>query len=460
MLASLLSLVLAASPEPDWARAVPEYRQMVSDLVGLDTTNPPGNEALAAEYLKRVFDREGISSEIYRPAAGRANLVARLKGLGSRRPLLLVGHLDVVGVERARWSSDPFVLSERDGHLHGRGVIDDKGMVAAEAMTLILLKRLGVPLSRDVILLAECDEESAGAFGVAWMLEHQRQAIDAEYALNEGGRTILAGDGASGQVAYLGVQTAEKRSINYRIVARGTSGHASMPRPDNPIAALARAISRVSDPPFPPALTAETRAFFPGVAPSQPEPVARAMAAVATPGETEAAAAVLAADLMYNAMLRHTVSATMIEGGFRANVIPAEAAATANVRLLPGADPEAMRAELTRRIGDPAVEVTFTPPARPEPPAVPFSGAVVDAVRTVAARLLPGAAVVPVLSTGATDSATLRAAGIAAYGVLPFPLTTADAGRMHGNDERMPTASLERGLKLTYGIVVEVAGAR
>ena len=169
-----------------------------------------------------------------------------------------------------------------------------------------------------------------------------------------------------------------------------------------------------------------------------------------------AAGAEVGRDLMYNAMLRHTVSPTMIQGGFRANVIPGSAEATLNCRLLPGTDPEGFRAELDRRVGDPGVKITFDPPKRPEAPPVPFDGPVVDAVRKTSARLFPGAPVVPLLSTGATDSADLRSAGITAYGILPFPLTTEDAGRMHGNDERMPVKSLEQGLRFLYGVVFEI----
>jgi acetylornithine deacetylase/succinyl-diaminopimelate desuccinylase-like protein len=406
-------------------------------------------------HLERVLTKEGIACRVYEAAPGRTNLVARLRGSGRRRPLLLLGHTDVVGVERALWATDPFALTERDGFLYARGVIDDKGMVAAEAATLIWLSRLAVPLERDVIFLAECDEESGGGLGVGWMLEHHRDAIDAELAINEGGRTILD----KGRVAFVGVQNSEKRSVNYTVTAAGTAGHASVPREDNCIVALSRAIERCTTPPFPVTLTESSRAFFRGIAPLQTPSLKLAIERLEDPREAEAAGAEVGRDLMFNAMLRNTVSPTIVKAGFKANVIPGTAEATLNCRLLPGADPEGFRKELERRIDDPSVRVSFDPPRRAEAPSVPFDGPLVEAVRRTAGRLFPGAPVLPLLSTGATDSADLRRAGIAAYGVLPFPVTTADATRMHGNEERMPLASLEQGLRFLYSITLETAAA-
>lgn len=443
----------AAPREPDWNEAVAEYRRVLEGLIALDTSNPPGRELKAARTLESLLAREGIPGRIYKAAPGRGNFVARLEGDGRKAPLLLLGHLDVVGVERGKWSGDPFRMEERDGFLYGRGVIDDKGMVAAEAMTLILLKRMRVPLERDVIFLAECDEESGGGLGVAWMLEHHPDAIAAEFAINEGGRTMLD----AGRTAWVGVQNSEKRGVNYTLTATGASGHASMPREDNCIRSLARAIARVTDPPFPVSLTESTRAFFRGIAPGLPPAQREAVERLEDPAAADSAARALADDLMFHAMLRHTVSPTVIKGGVRANVIPASAEAALNCRLLPGTDPETFRAALEERIADPAVRVSFAPPKRVESPTMPFEGPVVDAVRKVAARLLPGVPVVPLLSTGATDSAQLRSAGVAAYGLLPFPLTTEDAARMHGNDERMPVTSLGLGLRFLYGVTAAIA---
>jgi acetylornithine deacetylase/succinyl-diaminopimelate desuccinylase-like protein len=447
---------VTATREPEWPKAIAEYRQLLSDLIAVDSANPPGNELTAAALLKTALEREGIACTLYETAPGRGNLVARLKGNGKKRPLLLLGHIDVVGVDSTKWQSPPFEMTERDGFLYGRGVIDDKGMVAAEATSLIWLKRLKVPLERDVILLAECDEESGGEMGVAWMLEHHREAIDAEYAVNEGGRTTLAGD----RVGWVGVQNAEKRSINVTLIARGQSGHASMPRQDNCVASLGKALARFAEPVFPVELTPETRAFFPAIAAVEPPALADAMRGLASADSSRHAERVGEYDLMFGAMVRTTVSPTIVNGGFRANVIPSEARATLNVRMIPGSDPEKVTAKIREIVNDPRVEVAMTPPRRPEAPSMPFDGPVVDAVRSVGAKMAPGAPVVPLLSTGATDSAQLRSAGIKAYGLLPFPLTTDDVGRMHGDNERMPVTSLGFGLQMTYRVAAEIARAR
>lgn len=450
----------AMAKEPDWKAAESEYRQLLEELIAVDTSNPPGNEVAADEILKRRLEREGIPAQIVvpdsggGPKAGRGNLIARLAGTGQKKPILLLGHMDVVGVQRDKWTSDPFRLTERDGHLYGRGVIDDKGMVAAEAMALILLKRMGAKLERDVIFLAECDEEAGGDWGIAWLLEHRRELIDAEFALNEGGRVMLDG----GEVRWVGLQNAEKRPVNMRLVAHGSSGHASMPRPDNPLVILARALERLADRPFPVELTPETREFFPAVAATQPErEMAEAMRGIVDPARAEDAARVLSKDLMFGAMVRHTMSPTMLNAGFRANVIPSTAEATVNVRMLPGSDPAAVADSMRARIADPRVEVTFTPSTRPESPSSPFSGPLVEAVTAAARHHFPKAPVVPLLSTGATDSAELRGKGIPSYGLLIFPLDGDDTARMHGDDERMPVASLGAGLRFLYEIVSTAA---
>src|SRR5215468_5508383 len=261
-LAGAASQASGASRSQDPKAAERELHDLLSELIAVDTSDPPGNEMGAAQVLRAHLEREGIACQIFEPDSGRANLVARLPGNGRKRPLLLLGHIDVVPVQKERWTSEPFRMTEKDGYYYGRGVIDDKGMVAACAMTLILLKRAGAKLDRDIILLAECDEEAGGERGISWMLEHHKDAIDAEFALNEGGRVLLE----QGQVRWVGLQNAEKRAVNIQLTAKGSSGHASMPRPDNPLVLLSRAVLAASQKPFPVQLTPETREFFPAVA--------------------------------------------------------------------------------------------------------------------------------------------------------------------------------------------------
>ena len=442
----------AAAREPDWPAAERELRELLGDLIAVDTSDPPGNELGAAKVLKTFLDREGIECRIYEPDSGRANLVARLPGTGKKKPLLLLGHIDVVPVQKEHWTSEPFQLTERDGYFYGRGVIDDKGMVAAEAMTLVLLKRAGVKLDRDLIFLAECDEEAGGEWGIAWMLKNHRQAIDAEFALNEGGRVMLQ----DGQVRWIGVQNAEKRPVNMKLIAHGSSGHASMPRPDNPLVLLAQALVRLGDGNFPVRLTPQTREFFPAVATLEPDrEMAEAMRAVVDPTRAEEAGRTLARDLMFGAMIRHTISPTLLTAGIKSNVIPSKAEATLNVRMLPGTDPAVVADSIRARIGDKRIELTYTPPTRPESPSSPFSGPIIEAIRKSGARHFPKAPTVPLLSTGATDSAELRREGIPSYGLLIFPLDTGDIGRMHADNERMPVSSLGPGLRFLYDTVRE-----
>jgi acetylornithine deacetylase/succinyl-diaminopimelate desuccinylase-like protein len=265
-LASLLALLASSSialpfqkaPAPDFAAAREEVVKILSGFIRIDTSNPPGNETRGAEYLKAILDREGIASEIFEMEPGRGNIVARIKGNGSRKPLLLMGHIDVVGVEREKWTVDPFGAVIKDGYLYGRGSSDDKGMASACLEVFLLLHRLKVPLDRDIIFLAEAGEEGTSTVGIDYMVAQHWDKIECEYALNEGGM-IYAPDG---KVKYVGVATTEKVPRGFRLVARGTSGHGSIPRQDNAITHLAAAVAKVGNWQSPMRLNETTRAFF------------------------------------------------------------------------------------------------------------------------------------------------------------------------------------------------------
>src|SRR5215472_6461384 len=243
----LLMLALSAGPaigqsKPDFDAARDEAVRFLSGLVKIDTSNPPGNETRAAEYIKGVLAGEGISAQIYESAPGRGNLVARLKGNGKKKPLLLMGHLDVVGVERDKWTVDPFAAVVKEGYLYGRGAIDDKSMDAANLEVFVLLHRLKVPLDRDVILLAEAGEEGTTQFGIDFMVQNHWDEIACEYALNEGGEIPEE----SGKAQYVAVSTTQKVPRGFSLVAHGTSGHGSVPRLDNAIAHLASGVDKTS----------------------------------------------------------------------------------------------------------------------------------------------------------------------------------------------------------------------
>ncbi len=449
------------SPSLDWEGALWDAIAHLQTLIRLDTVNPPGNEIAVARYLDDVLRGAGIETTLLEPAPGRAALFATLRGTGSARPLLLMAHMDVVGVERARWKTNPFGGELFDGYLYGRGAIDDKGMLAVLLQVMLLLQRhvvaAGGTLDRDVVLLATSDEEAGGAFGIHWLVEHHRDLLDAEYALNEGGRLRMAG----GRLAYAAVQCAEKVAHAVRITARGPGGHASIPLRDNALGRLARAVDKVGRHAEPVVLTEVTRRFFAGLATLTPdETQRRAMADVASadPARIAAGAAVLAAVPSLDAVLRNGISPTMIDGGVRANVIPAEGHATLNVRTLPGESLDALIARLRAVIADDDVTIDVVS-SGVDAPASPVDGAPFVAIRDAVERLAPGVPTLPYLSTGATDSAALRGLGVKAYGLLPFPLEAGDEARMHGHDERVPVASIDFGLHLVHDVVHRVAGA-
>lgn len=446
-------------PEIDWEGALWECIAHLQALIRMDTVNPPGREIGVARYLDDVLRGAGIATTLLEPAPGRAALVGRLAGSGRDRPLLLLAHMDVVGVERARWKTNPFGAEILDGFVYGRGAIDDKGMLAVNLQTLLLLNahvaRAGGTLHRDVVFVATSDEEAGGEFGIDWVLAHHPRLVDAEFALNEGGRVREAG----GRVAYAAVQCAEKVSYVVRMTATGTPGHASIPIPDNAVVRLGRALAAVGAHREPVEVTDVVRRYCAGLAAFWPDAaVAGAMADVASgdPGRVAAGSALLASRPRLDAVLRNGISPTMLDAGVRANVIPGEATAMLNVRLLPGQSIDALLARLREAIGDPQVSVTVES-GGVEAPTSPPAGTLYDAVAAAVDALAPGVPTVPFLSTGATDSAPLRRAGVAAYGLLPFPLTEEDESRMHGHDERVAVRSLDFAVRLTYDIVRRVA---
>ena len=437
----------------DWKEITRETTEILQDLIRINTTNPPGNEIAAAKYLHDIFNREGIPSEILEAAPGRGNILARLKGNGAKKPLLMMGHLDVVGVEREKWSVDPFGGVIKEGYLYGRGALDDKGMCAVEVAVMLLLKRNNVKLSRDVIFLGLSDEESSGRYGMAWLIENHFDKIHAEFAINEGGRILMKGD----QVRTIGVQTTEKQYYDLKLSAEGTAGHASIPQPNNAIYRLSRALDRLSR--YSPAvkLNPTTRAFFQGLAKVEEEPLSFFLKNLETPGLADSAAREVSRSLEYNSMLRNSISPTLLNAGIRVNVIPNKAEANLNCRLLPGEKVEEFVMELKKVIADEEIRIEYEEPNIPEPPASSFTNEIFRTISRVAMELYPTAVTIPYMSTGATDSRMLRAKGMQAYGLLPFPLEPDDIILMHGNDERVSLVALERGIQLLYAVTREIA---
>ncbi len=438
-----------------WTRASAETLAHLQRCIRVNTVNPPGNELELARVLAGIFDEAGIQRTLLEPAPGRAALVARLPGNGTKAPLLLLAHMDVVGVEPTEWSCDPFDAVVRDGYLYGRGAIDDKGMLAVNLQAMLLLKRqvvdAGGTLTRDVVFAATSDEEAGGVWGIDWLVSNHPELVRAEYALNEGGRIRIV----KGRRLYAAVQCAEKVTNVLTLRATGTAGHAAVPRTDNALVRLGRALAAVGAHREPVRVLPTTRRFFGELSEIWPEAgYRRAMADVSSGQASRIArgADTLASEPVFDAVLRNGISPTMLEGGVRANVIPAEASATLNVRTLPGQSIDQVVARLRKAIADRAVTVTVTSRGTDAPPSdfrSPMFGAIARSLTSVDPRLT----VVPYLSTGATDSARLRQIGIKAYGLLPFPLAEEDELRMHAADERVPVSALEYGIRVVYGIV-------
>jgi len=452
-LAVFLVVPLLAGAQNPAAGMHKEAVAYLSALVKIDTSNPPGNETRAAQYIKQVLAREGIDSEIFESAPGRGNLVARLKGSGAKKPLLLMGHLDVVGVERNKWTVDPFAALVRDGFLYGRGSVDDKSMDAANLAVFLRLKREDAALDRDIILLAEAGEEGTSQYGVDYMVAQHWDAIACEYALNEGG-TFLIGD--DGRVKYTAIETTEKVPRTMKLVAHGTSGHGSMPRLDNAVVHLGGAVAKVGSTQQPMRLNETTRTFFERLAKISPPAQAYLYTHLEDP---QAQAKLQQTNILYNSMLRTSIVPTIIKGGFRENVIPAEAEAELDVRALPDENIEALMARLRELINDPAVTVERDQhgPERPANPASSIHNEMFAALEHAQKQVFPEAITLPLMQTGATDSAQLRAKGVQAYGI-EVPFADEELHRMHGNDERVSVEAMGKFADYIYAAVKEVAG--
>ena len=441
----------ASPPLPDFGRLRDEAVQLLQALIRIDTSNPPGNETRAVEYIRTLLDHEGIPSQTFSRDPARASIVARLKGSGRRRPILLMGHTDVVGVEREKWHVDPFAGTlSADNFVSGRGAIDDKDTVAAALLTLLSLHRLKVPLDRDVIFLAEAGEEGTPEVGITFMVDNHWDAIDAEIALAEGGDIPVR----AGRIRYVGVATTEKVQHTVTLVARGTSGHGSMPRLDNPIVHLSAAIVKIGAYQPPMRLNETTKAFFDRTAAISPPDEAALLRRLEDPATQET---LRRTNITYNSMLRTSISPNIFNGGFRVNVIPGDARATLDVRALPGEDMDKLLADLRMLVNDPSVDIVRTPPNRPSGPPSPLDSDLFRALERSARTVFPDVPTIPMMLTGATDMAQLRAKGVKAYGISE-PVDEKDP-TAHGNDERVSVEALGKYVEYLYRAVVEVAAA-
>jgi acetylornithine deacetylase/succinyl-diaminopimelate desuccinylase-like protein len=429
-------------------------RQYLVDLIRLDTTNPPGNETRVAQYLKQVAEREGIHAEILGDDPSRMNFVARLKGAGGNRPLLLMAHSDVVPADRTQWTVNPFSGELRDGAIYGRGAQDDKSLLAAELAVLVELKRRAISLSRDVILLSESDEEE-GSTGIQWLIQNAWAKIDAEFAVNEGG---FAMDVPSGPRLFQ-VQTTEKIPTRAILTAHGSAGHGSLPRPDNPVVRLARAITRISESDQPVHLNTTTRRYFTAMAKLNEYSWLAPLLPRLSNEQSAAAIArqIRGRDPELDAQLHTTISPTMLSAGMKINVIPNSAQGQLDIRRLPDETRQEVLARLRRIINDPAIDVTPAP-GQEMPATEPSSLTTLlyKKMEEVFQAATPNAEVIPYMQRGATDGSFLRQKGMAVYGIPAF-LREDRVSRAHGNDERISVTSLDSGTKLLWDIVLAVS---
>ena len=447
-------------PKADLAKLADEAAEWLAGLIRLNTTNPPGNELVAARYLAAILEKEGIPAEVLESAPGRGVVIARLGASvvpDPSRALLLLGHIDVVGAQKEKWSVDPFGAVVKQGYLYGRGAIDDKGMVIANLAVLVALKRGGVRLDRDVIFLAEGDEEQSGEFGIDFVINKHWDKIAAGFAINEGGRVTLK----DGKVQYVAIQASEKLPVNVTVIATGPSGHGSLPRKDNALVHLAAAVAKLGVYEAPAKPTTVVRRYFEQLAKVEDAETAKWMRALETPERMEHAARVLSeASAVWSSMLRNSVAPTMLSAGIRSNVVPSEARANLNIRLLPGESIEPLVEQFKKLVNDPQVRFQVEPALRPSAPPSSIETDLYRTIERVSPTVFPGAVVLPFLSPGATDSAQLRLRRVEAYGLLPFPLTEEDERRMHADDERIPLEAFRKGIAYLYRVVEEFAAAK
>ena len=460
ILCTLLSSAHAADRYPvDWTKLESETFDHFTSLIRIDTSNPPGDETKAVNYLKPILDRAGIATEVFALDPSRANLVARIKGNGSKRPIIIMGHTDVVGVQRDKWPVDPFAALRKDGFIWGRGSSDDKSHVVSSLMTMLLLKRLNVQLDRDVIFIAEAGEEGTSNFGIGYLVDKHWNDIAAEFALAEGGQTVSR----NGEVQYVGVATTEKTPRATRLVAHGTAGHGSRPRPDNAILHLASAVAKFQNWQPPMRLNDTTRTYFERLATISPPDEAYRYNHVADPAHTEEIQRYLAENEAGNySVLRTSVVPTIIQGGFRTNVIPSQAEATLDIRALPDEEMDKLYDQMRRVINDPAVEVIADPSRnRPSAPPSRIDSEMFQVLERTQKRMYPKAITIPTMLTGATDNAQLRTKGVQAYGF--GPVTEQSEGDLHGahsDQERVLESSIYQMVQFLWYTVLDVAASK
>jgi acetylornithine deacetylase/succinyl-diaminopimelate desuccinylase-like protein len=463
------------------SRISDEHLRQYSDLaedwmqqyLRVDTTNPPGNEMRGAEFFKRILDDEGIENRVFEIAPGRGDLWARIPAnsdknpqrqgdpptslrasVGRPRPIILLNHMDVVTSDASHWKVPPFSGELRDGYIWGRGAQDMKDEGLAQLVVMVMLKREKVTLDRDVIFLAVADEEAEGR-GTDWFAKSQRDLLgNAEFLINEGGENLLE----NGKVKYVGVDVGEKTSYWLHVVAHGRPGHGSRPNPDSAPNRLVHALNKILAYKTPLRVLPVVDEFLRDMAPYEPPDRAAHYRNVKKAIEDKSFQQEVERDESLNFLLRDTISLTMLGASEQTNVIPPEAWANLDLRILPGGDPKAVLETLRRVVNDPDVTIE---PLEPDFKVANYSGtdnALFAAIREASAKYFPGAPVVPHITSGYTENQRYRPLGIIAYGFNPYTATEEEGNTEHGNDERIRVEEVRRGPRVLFDVVVKVAG--
>lgn len=435
-------------------------REIYRQLIEINTGDKTGSVTPAAVAMAQRFRDAGIpEADIFvgGPRPEKHNVVARIRARpgSTRKPILLLAHLDVVEALKADWSADldPFVFTERDGYYYGRGTADDKAMAAIFVANAIRMKREGYVPDRDIIIALTADEEGGTANGVEWLLQNHRDKVDAAVVLNEGGGGVTR----NGKPFFNTVQATEKVFANITLRATNRGGHSSVPRADNAITSLADALSKVGRYSFPVQLNEVTREFFAKTALVESPEMGRAMRGLVANPKNAAAARVVSSDPRYNSMLRTTCVATMLKGGHAENALPQLAEANVNCRMFPGDTPEGTRDALARVVNDTAVQVLASRDPRPPEPPTPLLPEIIGPINRITREMFGNIPVIPTMSTGATDSRYFRQLGIPAFGVSGLFSDPLQDARAHGRDERMRVQSFFEGQEFLYRLTRAIA---
>jgi acetylornithine deacetylase/succinyl-diaminopimelate desuccinylase-like protein len=476
----LAALLVAASAQAQsTAPSTDPTAALLQELIRANSSNPPGITQGVADVLSPKFKALGFEVNVIpTPDSGKVHFIARLRGDGSKKPVLLAAHADVVGVEREKWTVDPFAGVIKDGSVYGRGAIDFKGGTAVFARAVMMLAENKVPLARDVIFMAEADEEGQ-PMNTSWLARDHWALMDAEFALNEGGWIMKRADGS---VRYVSISTADKSAVTITLTARGTSTHSSMPLPDNAITRLGRALAKIGEYRTPVELTPSTRKFYETLGKTADAKMKQVFFDLVgnDPKKRDAADREISKNPLLHSIMRNTIAPVMLEGGFRTNVIPGSAMATINLRTIPGTNVDALIDQLRKVVGDSLVEIgrqtgrggaggaRGAAPATAAPAAAAPAGRgnatpssedteLYKALVREATVEYPGAEVTPYLFQAGTDAAAWRTRGIPVYGIYPYAISDDELSRMHGNDERVSIESLRKGTQMIYRTILSVA---